>query len=93
MLTDRIRDAIQERINRDPVIGETFSMTVSDPVPRFLVLSKLLRKAVDARQGGAFVFLPTRPSATKDFGLKILYPTGGSTLETTSSNSGMRSAM
>jgi hypothetical protein len=73
----RLLETAQERISRDaiPVIGEKFSMAVDDRRSILLVLSKMLRKAVDARHGGAFIFLPSSPSAENDFGLKIPYST------------------
>src|SRR5262249_23116307 len=76
-VTDRLRDAVQERVSREvlPVVGEHFSTVVKDARPFLLVLSRVLRRATDARHGGAFIFPPPTPSATKDFGLKILYPT------------------
>ena len=45
---------------------------VRDERPFLLTLSKMLRLATDARQGGAFVFLPEPPSEAQNFGLATL---------------------
>jgi hypothetical protein len=59
------------------VIGAKFATVATDDRPLLLILSRLLRKAVEARHGGAFIFLPSAPSTGNQYGLRILYPTSG----------------
>jgi hypothetical protein len=72
-----VRDATQERLTREviPVIGEHFSGAIKNIQPLLLVLSIMLRRAADARHGGAFIFLPVGAAKGEDYGIKILYPT------------------
>lgn len=75
--TDHLWGAVDKRIKDDAitVIGAQYTQVASDPRPFLLVLSRMLRRAVDARHGGAFIFLPVPPHDGNDFGLRILYPT------------------
>jgi len=75
--TGQLWQAAERRIKRDAisVIGEKYTQVARDPLPFMLVLSRMLRRAVDARHGGAFIFLPDLPQDGRDFGLTVLYRT------------------
>jgi hypothetical protein len=75
---DRLRNAVLERVRREVTAakGDRYAAALQDVRPFLLVLSKMLRTALDERHGGAFVFLPCAPCDPAAYGVKLLYHTG-----------------